>query len=86
MIVQVEALERLRAANRAHLLRIRDTGFLPEAMMIALADGKSPTVVSRDAARYPLERLLDFIVEARDAGLITGITDNGAGGLSSSVG
>jgi phosphoribosylformylglycinamidine synthase subunit PurSL len=32
------------------------------------------------------KRMSDFLMEARDQGLITGITDNGAGGLSSSVG
>ncbi|MCA9788213.1 MAG: phosphoribosylformylglycinamidine synthase, partial [Cyanobacteria bacterium HKST-UBA05] len=32
------------------------------------------------------KRMGDFILEARDAGLLSGITDNGAGGLSSSVG
>jgi phosphoribosylformylglycinamidine synthase subunit PurSL len=35
---------------------------------------------------FTQKRLTDFVIEARDAGLITGITDNGAGGLSSSVG
>ncbi len=35
---------------------------------------------------FTQKRLLDFILAARDKGLITGITDNGAGGLSSSVG
>ncbi|HEY9734496.1 MAG TPA: AIR synthase-related protein [Drouetiella sp.] len=35
---------------------------------------------------FTQKRVLDFIIEARDLGLITGITDNGAGGLSSSVG
>jgi len=30
--------------------------------------------------------MTDFLLEARDAGLYSGITDNGAGGLSSSVG
>jgi len=30
--------------------------------------------------------MFDFLAEARDAGLIAGMTDNGAGGLSSSVG
>ncbi|HEY9785171.1 MAG TPA: AIR synthase-related protein [Candidatus Obscuribacterales bacterium] len=35
---------------------------------------------------FTQKRVLDFILEARDLGLITGITDNGAGGLSSSVG
>ncbi|MCK5808940.1 phosphoribosylformylglycinamidine synthase subunit PurS [bacterium] len=32
------------------------------------------------------KRMLDFILEARDLGLFSAITDNGAGGLSSSVG
>ncbi len=32
------------------------------------------------------KRLSDFLMAARDQGLITGLTDNGAGGLSSSVG
>ncbi len=32
------------------------------------------------------KKMADFILEARDAGLFTCITDNGAGGLSSSVG
>lgn len=35
---------------------------------------------------FTQKRLTDFVLAARDAGLITGITDNGAGGLSSSVG
>lgn len=32
------------------------------------------------------KRMIDFILEARDRGLYSAITDNGAGGLSSSVG
>ncbi len=32
------------------------------------------------------KRMFDFLLRARDAGLYSGITDNGAGGLSSSVG
>jgi len=32
------------------------------------------------------KRMLDFVIEARDKGLYNAITDNGAGGLSSSVG
>ena len=46
-------LERLRAANRAHLLRIRDTGLMPEAILRELSGEKSPTEFSRDdAARF----------------------------------
>jgi phosphoribosylformylglycinamidine synthase II len=32
------------------------------------------------------KKMIDMVLEARDAGLITCITDNGAGGLSSSIG
>lgn len=53
-------LERLRAANKAHLLRLRDTGFLPEAMLVTLSAGKSPRNVASDASVYPLERLIDL--------------------------
>ncbi|MCK4967990.1 MAG: phosphoribosylformylglycinamidine synthase, partial [Candidatus Aenigmarchaeota archaeon] len=35
---------------------------------------------------YTQKKVQDFIIEARDLGLYTSITDNGAGGLSSSVG
>ncbi len=54
-------LERLRAANRAHLLRIRDTGLMPEAILRELSGEKSPTEFSRDDARYPLARILDLV-------------------------
>ena len=35
---------------------------------------------------YTQKKVLDFLLEARDAGLYNAITDDGAGGLSSSVG
>lgn len=35
---------------------------------------------------FTQKKMHDFLIEARDAGLYNGITDNGAGGLSSSVG
>ncbi len=35
---------------------------------------------------YTQKKMLDFLLEARDAGLYNAITDDGAGGLSSSVG
>ena len=54
-------LERMRAANRAHLLRIRDTGFLPEAFLRELSGTGSPTTFSRDDTAYPLTRILDVI-------------------------
>ena len=54
-------LERLRAANRDHLLNIRDTGFMPEAMMAAMAGSDSPQRVAGNQETYPLARLLDLI-------------------------
>lgn len=51
----------------------------------ALHEG-SPVSAVQIGDPFTQKRLLDFILEARDADLITGITDNGAGGLSSSVG
>ncbi|HEY9776551.1 MAG TPA: AIR synthase-related protein [Planktothrix sp.] len=46
----------------------------------------SPVSAVQIGDPFTQKRLLDFIIEARDLGMITGITDNGAGGLSSSVG
>jgi hypothetical protein len=71
------ALERLRAAHRAHLIRVRDTGFLPEAMMIAAARGASPTLITRDDATYPIAEL----VQLTDALQIDGDLDAGIAAL-----
>jgi phosphoribosylformylglycinamidine synthase len=46
----------------------------------------SPVSAVQIGDPFTQKRVLDFVIEARDLGLITGITDNGAGGLSSSVG
>jgi N-sulfoglucosamine sulfohydrolase len=54
-------LEKLRAANRAHLLRIRDTGFMPEAILRELAGKNSPYDLGHDDKAYPLARILDVI-------------------------
>jgi phosphoribosylformylglycinamidine synthase len=51
----------------------------------ALHEG-SPVTAVQIGDPFTQKRLLDFVLEARDLGLISGITDNGAGGLSSSVG
>jgi len=51
----------------------------------ALHEG-SPVSAVQIGDPFTQKRMLDFVIEARDAGLVTGITDNGAGGLSSSVG
>jgi N-sulfoglucosamine sulfohydrolase len=54
-------LERLRAANRAHLLRTRDTGFMPEPILRALSGKESPSKIGGDDQVYPLARILDVI-------------------------
>jgi phosphoribosylformylglycinamidine synthase II/formyltetrahydrofolate-dependent phosphoribosylglycinamide formyltransferase len=46
----------------------------------------SPVSAVQIGDPFTQKRVTDFILEARDQGLISGITDNGAGGLSSSVG
>ncbi|MBA3850018.1 MAG: sulfatase [Opitutus sp.] len=56
-----ERLTRLRAALHAHQLAIRDTGFMLEPMMVALAGADSPTVVATDDSRYPLARLISLV-------------------------
>jgi hypothetical protein len=40
----------------------------------------------RSATLYTQKKMHDFLLEARDEGLIRFITDNGGGGLSSSIG
>lgn len=51
----------------------------------ALHEG-SPANAVQIGDPFTQKRLCDFLLIARDLGLITGITDNGAGGLSSSIG
>lgn len=51
----------------------------------ALHEG-SPVTAVQIGDPFTQKRLIDFVLEARDKSLISGITDNGAGGLSSSVG
>lgn len=49
-------------------------------------DDNSPATAVQIGDPLTQRRLTDFLLEARDAGLYRGITDNGAGGLSSSIG
>ena len=46
----------------------------------------SPTSAVQIGDPITQKKMLDFILEARDRGLYRGLTDNGAGGLSSSLG
>lgn len=50
-------LERLRAANVAHLTRIRDVCFLPEGELHSRSQGSSPYDVAHDDAKYPFARI-----------------------------
>jgi phosphoribosylformylglycinamidine synthase len=49
-------------------------------------DETSPTSAVQIGDPITQKKMLDFLLEARDLGLYKGITDNGAGGLSSSLG
>jgi arylsulfatase A-like enzyme len=57
-VEHAEVLERMRQANREHLLAIRDLGFLPEGQIHALSKGTTPYDLGQDAERYPLEQIL----------------------------
>lgn len=56
-----QRLEQFRAASRAHLLSIRDTGFMPEPLMVALAGTRSPWLATTQPDLYPLERVLALV-------------------------
>jgi phosphoribosylformylglycinamidine synthase II len=49
-------------------------------------DEESPTSAVQIGDPITQKKMWDFLLEARDLGLFKGITDNGAGGLSSSLG
>lgn len=51
-------LERLRAAHREHLARIRDVCFLPEAELHSRPKGRAPYEMARDDAAYPQSRIV----------------------------
>ncbi len=53
-----EMIERFRAGNIEHLIRIRDVGFLPEGEIHSRAEGSSPYEVGHDEKRYPFKRVL----------------------------
>jgi arylsulfatase A-like enzyme len=53
-----EVLEKLRKAQRDHLLAIRDVCFLPESELHTRAPGTAPYDLARDESKYPLERIL----------------------------
>ncbi len=52
-------LTRCRDALRAHLLRTRDLGLLPESDMHRRRGARSPYELSADSQAFPVERILD---------------------------
>lgn len=53
-----EILQKLRQANREHLLAIRDLGFLPEDEIHRRSEGSTPYTMGHDAEKYPLKRIM----------------------------
>ncbi|MBI4622649.1 MAG: sulfatase-like hydrolase/transferase [Verrucomicrobia bacterium] len=52
-------LEKLRAAQRAHVTQVRDVCFLPEGEIHSRSQGSSPYDMARDDAKYPFQRIFD---------------------------
>ncbi len=52
-------LEQFRLANREHLIRTRDLGFMPEAERARTIDGITPYEFARDDQAYPLEKIMN---------------------------
>lgn len=61
------ALERCRAALRAHLVASRDLGLLPEVDMHRRRGARTPYELAHDTHAYPLERILDAADRASSA-------------------
>ncbi len=57
---QKATLEKMRAALRAHELRIRDVGLLPEGEMHRRSAGSAPYDMGHDDAKYPFARIYDI--------------------------
>lgn len=54
-----DILIRLGQVQRAHVLKIRDVGFLPEDDMHSRSAGSTPYQMGHDDRLYPLERILE---------------------------
>lgn len=65
-----DVLVRMRQANRNHMLRIRDSGFVPEALLVewSRGSGKSPHDIARDELQYPLASIIDAADALLDQG------------------
>ena len=69
-------LERMRRAQQDLAVKIRDTGFLPEAEMHARAKGSTPYEMSRDDKKYPMKAAMDAagIAASRDMSALGKLT------------
>lgn len=74
-----DTLERFRKAQREQVWRIRDIGFLPEAMLNARCRelGITPYELARDRNHYPLEKILETaeMASQRDAAFTSELTN-----------
>lgn len=52
-----ELLQQFRQAHREHVMRVRDLGFMPEAIRQQLLRGQTPYELAADDLRYPLEAI-----------------------------
>ncbi len=80
--------KRVRPGDRIVMCggRIGKDGIHGATFSSAQLDESSPVQAVQIGDPITQKRMFDFLIEARDRGLYEAITDNGAGGLSSSVG
>ena len=75
-------LDRLRSAQIAHALKIRDVCFLPEGEIHTRSEGTTPYELARNTNKYPLERILSAaelssrIDSSKDAELASMVKDS----------
>ena len=81
-------INHIEPGHRAVMLggRIGKDGIHGATFSSLALDEESPTSAVQIGDPITQKKMSDFLIEARDLGLYQGITDNGAGGLSSSLG
>ena len=80
--------KRARAGDIAVMIggRIGKDGIHGATFSSLALDESSPTSAVQIGDPITQKKMIDFLLEARDEGLLQSLTDNGAGGLSSSLG
>lgn len=80
--------KRARAGDIAVMVggRIGKDGIHGATFSSLALDESSPTSAVQIGDPITQKKMIDFLLEARDEGLVQSLTDNGAGGLSSSLG